>query len=108
MVFAHEGGDAADGDAAVGALGALGLDLEILLTVALGHEVFGRHPEDAGQDFGDRLGAAIREREVVDVGAHGVGVAFDQEHFAGMPVDDPVQDLGDTFKLGKLVVGDFP
>ena len=59
--------DAADGDAPVDAARSVGLFLQILLAVALRGQVFRRHLELLGQQLGGGFGAAIRQRQIVDI-----------------------------------------
>ena len=60
----------------------VGLLLQVLLAVALRGQVFRRHVELLRQQRGRGFGAAIRQRQIVDVVADRVGVALDQEHLA--------------------------
>src|SRR5262249_34833492 len=59
--------DAAHRDAAVGAFRSGRRDLEELLAVALAGEVFRRHPELVRQHHRDRFGAAVGQRQIVDI-----------------------------------------
>src|SRR5947199_10029315 len=63
-------------DAAVLHLGGLRRNLQILLAVALRGEILRRDLEALGEGERGRLGAAVRQRQIVDVGADCVGVAF--------------------------------
>src|ERR1700693_1770067 len=94
--------DALDRNAAIGTLRAVGRDLEELLAIALGHQVLRRHHVDVGQYHGDRFGAAIRQRQVVDVVARGIGVTFDHEYLARVALhraQDALCHVGEAFDL---------
>jgi hypothetical protein len=51
--------DAADRHAPVGALGPLRLHFQLLLAIALRHQVLRRHPELLGERYRHRLGAPV-------------------------------------------------
>src|SRR5262249_16294732 len=82
--------------------------LQILLAVTLGRQVFRRHLELLREHGGDSLGAAVRERQVVDVGADRVGVTFDQEHGARVGRNRFVDGIGNEHKALDLMGGDDP
>src|SRR6185295_11197743 len=84
-------GDVADGDATVLPFRFLRRNFQILLTVTLRGEVFRRDAELPRQQLSRGLGAAIRQRQVVDVGPDRVGVALDQEHRAGVGRDRAIE-----------------
>ena len=86
----------------------VGLLLQILLAVALRRQVLRRHTELLGQQFGRGLRAAIRQRQIVDVVADRVGVAFDQEHLARVALDRPIEAVGDHLQPRSLVRRDGP
>jgi hypothetical protein len=65
--------------AAVASFGSVGRDLQILLAIALARHVLRRHLELLGEHGCDRLGAAVGQRQIVDVGADRVGMALDQD-----------------------------
>src|SRR5262249_43968616 len=67
-----------------------------------------RHAELVGQHDGDRLGATIGQREVVDVVAGCISVTFDQEHFAWVALDGAHYPLRHVGQAIRLVGGDFP
>ena len=62
--------------------------------------------EDVGERVGDRLGAPVRQRQIGDVGADGVGVALDQEGLRRVLLQQLFHRLGDAFELRNLAFGD--
>src|SRR5437879_4461083 len=66
--------DIADGDTPIDAAGSIGLFFQILFAVTLRGQVFRRHLELLGQQLGGGFGAAIRQRQIVDIRSHRVGV----------------------------------
>ncbi len=94
-------------DAAVRALRTLRLHLQILLAIALRRQVLRRHLELLGENLGDRFRTPVRQRQVVDVGADRIGVAFDQEHLARVALDRLVETLRYSGKLLRLIRRDL-
>ena len=96
------------GDPAVAALRPGRVDLGILLAVALRDEVLRRHPELVGENGCHRLGAPVRQGEIVLFGADQIGVALEQEDRLLIAVDDAVHRARDRLELGVLVGPDLP
>ena len=86
----------------------VGLLFQVLLAIALRGQVFRRHAELLRQQCGRGFGAAIRQRQIVDVGADRVGMALDQEYRARVGRDRAVEPVGDRLQLRRLIGGDFP
>ena len=82
----HQRGDAADGDATVGTLFAVGLDLQVALAITLRGKVLRRDVVELGEQVGDCLGTLIGEDEVGFVRTDGIGVAFNEESLAWVAV----------------------
>ncbi len=99
--------DVADGDAPVDRARPVDLLLQVLLAIALRGQVFRRHVELLRQQGRRRFGAAVRQRQIVDVVADRVGVALDQEHRARIFLDRPVEAVGDRLQLRRLIGRDF-
>ncbi len=78
--------DASDNHTPVPAFRPVRWDKQELLAVALGYKVFSWHAELLRQHIRDPLRPSIREAQIIHIRADGVGVAFDEEDFAGIPV----------------------
>ena len=77
--------------------------LEVLFSVTLCHEVFGRDIKIIGKNLGDRLSAVVRIGCVIHVGAHGVGVALDHKDLFWIAINDPVDRRSDALEYRILV-----
>ncbi len=104
----HERRDPAHGDPAVLAARTIGLDLQVLRAIALRHQVLRWDLEGFAEHRGDRLGAMVGERQVVDVVTDSVGVALDQEHLVVIARDHPLERFRHGGELGLLLGPDVP
>src|SRR5258705_8086220 len=100
--------DVADGDAPVDTARSVGLLLEVLLAIALRCQVLRRHAELLRQQGRGGFGAAVRQRQIVDVIADRVGVALDQEHHARVGLYRAVQAICDGLQLRRLIGRNLP
>ena len=105
---AEQGRDAANGHAPIDTARSGRLLLQVLRTVSLRGQVFRRYTELLGQQFGRRFGAAIRQRQIVDVISDRISMPFDQEHLARIARDRPIEAIRDALQFGRLVGRNHP
>ena len=64
-----------------------------MLPIALSGQVLRWNSELLRQHKGNRLGATVRQREIIDVGADSVGMAFNQEDLLRISRDRAVEPV---------------
>src|SRR6266403_4331839 len=65
-------------------------------------------PDFAALHLGGGFGAPIRQRQIVDIRSHRIGVALDQEHLARVARDRPIESVRDRLQLRRLIRWNLP
>jgi len=71
-----------------------------LLTIALRHKVFRGHIKRLGEGGRNRLGAPIRQAQIVFLRTDGIGVPLNQKHLVGLPIKHTFNDDASLSSLG--------